>query len=422
MRIYSRQPAFMKMDNLDERPRKRIRMDDAGFIVEEKIGAYEEEPLVKEDPPKSESTSTKGTLSEATRSSSITAPSSPVSGGLALFSSDAAQDDESELSSLPSSPPPLPSPPPAVRKPAFSFLKRKRSMPDDGSGSRPLSDITANARKIPRSAKDLTQMKIDLGGDVRKACRSCGMEYIPSVKEDSALHSRYCAMNVGGVDMGKAFLRDESVKRVHSEKAQSKDRERVVVVDRKSSSAARNGTRKVLEVVNAELSSVNIDESELWDVICPEKSEVSGLKETRKKSIDKTVRRDDRFKAFLYMVEDRCVGLCLAEKISEAFPVVQTKPGEQIADDVKAVPRSSSLSVATTSDIALLGISRIWISKFHRGRGLAMELLDCARNNFFYGVAAPKSLVAFSQPTDSGGRLAEHWFENKTGWHIYAGR
>ena len=229
-------------------------------------------------------------------------------------------------------------------------------------------------------------------------------------------------MNVGGVDMGKAFLRDESVKRLHSEKAQSRDQERVVVVERKSSLAARNGTRKVLEVVNAELSSVSIDDSELWDVICPDKSEVRGLKETRKKSIDKTVRRDDRYKAFLYMVEDRCVGLCLAEKISEAFPVVQAKPAENIADDVKAVSRSSSLSVVTSPDIALLGISRIWISKSHRGRGLAMELLDCARNNFFYGVGAPKSLVAFSQPTDSGGRLAERWFEHKTGWHIYAGR
>jgi len=83
--------------------------------------------------------------------------------------------------------------------------------------------------------------------------------------------------------------------------------------------------------------------------------------------------------------------------------------------------KSSSISVSTTADIALLGISRVWVSKSHREQGLAIDLLDCARNNFFYGVEAPKDLVAFSQPTDSGGRLAERWFGSQAGWHVYRG-
>ena len=349
--------------------------------------------------------------------SSVAAPSSPPAVENALFSSDGQQDD-SELSSAPSSPPPLPSPIPASRKPAFSFLKRKRPAFDDGFATEPLADITPNARKLPRLAKKpLTQMQIDLGGEVRKTCRTCGMEYIPSVKEDAALHSKYCAMNVGGVDMGKAFVKDDSVKRIRSERAREEEREMVVTVDRKSSIAARNRTRKVLDVVNAELSATDIDDEHLWGALNPEQKII----ETRKSSSEGGDKRGDRFKAFLYLVNDKCVGFCLAEKISSALGVVA---GCAAGDDgirVIQTSKSSSISVSTSADVALLGISRIWTSKTYRGKGLALDLLECARHNFFYGVEAPKDLVAFSQPTESGGRLAERFFGVETGWHVYRG-
>lgn len=394
-----------------------------GEVIEEKFGGYEE------DEPAQDAPSDKATVhieddvpppSEdlaaiAPGSSSVSAPSSPPAGDRALFSSDAPQDDESELSSALSSPPRLPSPLPVARKPAFSFLKRKRPTTDDGA-SEPLSDITANARRIPPlSKKALTQMQIDLGGEVRKACRICGMEYIPSVKEDSALHSKFCAMNVGGVDMGKPFLRDDTVKRIDSKKTRGSDKEMVVIVSRTSSLAARNRTRKVFEVVNAELSSADIEDDQLWGALYPAEK----VAETRKSNSDKVDRRGDRFKAFLYMVENRCVGFCLAEKISNAFQVVPTGIGGEMGNI--ATTRGSSISMSTTADVVLLGISRIWTSKSYRGRGLAVDVLDCARNCFFYGVAAPKNLVAFSQPTESGKRLAEHWFEAESGWHVYRG-
>ena len=349
--------------------------------------------------------------------SSVTAPSSPPAAENALFSSDALQDD-SELSSAPSSPPHLPSPIPAPRKPAFSFLKRKRPAFDDSSASEPLSDITPNARKLPRLAKKpLTQMQIDLGGEVRRTCRTCGMEYIPSVKEDAALHSKYCAMNVGGVDMGKAFVKDDSVKRIRSERAREEGREMVVTVDRKSSITARNRVRKVLEVVNAELSATDIDDERLWGALNPEQKII----ETRKGSSEGGDKRGDRFKAFFYLVHDKCVGFCLAEKISSAFEVVGGSTTREDGIKVIETSKSSSISVSTSADIALLGIARIWTSKTYRGKGLAMDLLECARNNFFYGVEAPKDLVAFSQPTESGGRLAERWFGAEPGWHVYRG-
>ena len=398
-------------------------MSEDGTVVEEKLGGFQEDQPVEVEITGTAAATRKHVPSlskhvptNAPPSSSVSAPSSPPPADR-LFSSDALQDDESELSSVPSSPPQLPSPlKQATRKPAFSFLRRKRKAFDDGSGSEPLSDITPNARKIPRSeTKGLKQMQIDLGGETRKTCRTCGMEYIPSVKEDSALHSKFCAMNVGGVDMGKAFLKDDSVKRMHSERTSRSEREMVVTVDRKSSLAARNRVRKVLEVVNAELSSADINDDQLWSAAYPAEKTV----ETRRGSSDKTDRRGDHFKAFLHLVEDRCVGFCLAEKISHASKVMPSTTGDE--SQVMATSRSSSVSVSTAADVALLGISRIWTSKSQRGQGIAIDLLNCARSNFFYGVEAPKNLVAFSQPTDSGGRLAERWFEMKAGWHVYRG-
>ena len=397
-------------------------MDVTGSVIEENVNShlYVEESVEKHAVSETgatakEPTDTKPDVSREEPASSSTAPSSPPAAENVLFSSDALPDD-SELSSAPSSPPHLPSPIPASRKPAFSFLKRKRSAFDDGFANEPLSDITPNARKLPRLAKKpLTQMQIDLGGEVRRTCRTCGMEYIPSVKEDAVLHNKYCAMNLGGVDMGKAFVKDDSVKRIRSERAREEEKEMVVTVDRKSSTTARNRTRKVLDFVNAELSATNIQDEHLWGALNPEQKII----ETRKASSEGGDKRGDRFKAFLYLVHDKCVGFCLAEKISSAFEVVSGCTAVEDATKVIKTSKSSSISMSTSADIALLGISRIWISRTYRGKGLAADLLECARNNFFYGVEAPKDLVAFSQPTESGGRLAERWFGAETGWHVY---
>ena len=353
--------------------------------------------------------------------SSTTPPSSPAHKVKSLFSSAGSEDDESELSSPPSSPPELlPSPITTIRKPTFSFLKRKRSTNGSPSIQLPLSETTPNVRKAPPPRAALTQMQIDLGGDTRKTCRACGMEYIPSVKEDSAMHKEFCGMNAGGVELGKPFLKDETLKRLVPQGASRQEREEVVIVDQRSSLAAKTKVRKVLQLVNAELSAAEIYDETLWE---PQKSGASEKQTTgkRKGGQQHHEKGTDRFKAFMYLVGDRCVSFCLAEKISNAFPVVNQNESASNEDRVVVASKSSSISVSTTANIALLGVSRIWTSKSHRKRGLALELLECARNNFFYGVQVPKNLVAFSQPTESGGRLAQRWFGAKTDWHIYRG-
>ena len=349
--------------------------------------------------------------------SSTTAPSSPPPADRILLSSDAPPSD-SELSSLPSSPPQMPSPIVPSRKPAFSFLKRKRSATDADAISQPLASISANAQRCQQPMKKaMTQMQIDLGGEVRKLCRTCGMDYIPSVKEDAALHKEYCGMNVGGLEVGKSFLRDESIKKLRMTKLPSGRGETLVVVDQQSSIAARNRVKKLLDVVNTELGAADLNDEHLWGAA---DGNSGGQKTTgKRKSQPVTENRAQTFKIFLHVIGERCIGFCLAEKISHAFPVVGDKTKLEDGGEITPISKSSSIMYSTSAEVVLLGVSRIWTSRSHRGQGVAPNLLDCARSNFFYGVEVPRHLVAFSQPTESGGKLAERWFNSETGWHVY---
>ena len=422
IRTYSRQLKRVRDDDGDvEVPIKRIRMDGTGKIVEETVGATD-----NKDP-----TSARGEGENAISSS--TAPSSPQRHEAALFSSDPPQGGDS--ASPPSSPPParLPSPVAKSRKPAFAFLKRKRpsssvadTTPSDGH--EPLMEITDNvgtAMEKPVSKKRkkrLTQMQIDLGGEVRKACKTCGMDYIPSNAEDAGLHKKFHAMNVGGVWIRKAYLTEMKkrkivdvggARRLYGSRA-------VVVVDGRSSPSMRFEAKRVLEVVNTELSAAEMEDQQLWGQTSVSSASKQGS--AQRLGLDNPVLTEGggRFKVYLYLDRNTCVGLCLAEKIEHAYKVVDPCAGDDSPEKVSPLSRSSSISTSATADAALLGISRIWTSTSHRRKGIAAVLLDAARRNFFYGMEIPKAKVAFSQPTESGGQLAEHWFEARAGWHVYA--
>ena len=351
---------------------------------------------------------------------SISAPSSPQSDDK-VFSSDAHPDS---TTSPPSSPPGrLSSPPSKPHVPAFSFLKRKRSRHSDDAAAKPLTEVSNSSTNVGRVARPtkkarLTQMQIDLGGETHKACKDCGMDYIPSNAEDSALHKEFHAMNVGGVDMGRGFSKDVSVV------GRIGDGEVISVVEGRSALGIRNKAKRVLGIVNQELGAAEIDDADLWGKI-----PISGI-EGKMRRGDKRrglragkteEEKEDKFKVFLYLAKDKCIGLCLAERIHTASKVVG---GSAVTTKQKPLvtARSSSIMTEISPDIALLGISRIWTSKSHRRKGIASALLDCARGNFFYGVEVPKEIVAFSQPTESGGYLAEGWFGEKTGWHVYSER
>lgn len=402
-------------------------MDDTGNVVEETVGGKgSSKDLIA---------AAGGEEGTAIESSSTTAPSSsPRRRDAALFSSDAAARDD-DYNSPPSSPPlaRLPSPVAKSRKPAFSFLKRKRLGSGVGDASargehEPLTEITDNVGTATEKAasktrrRGMTQMQIDLGGEVRRACKTCGMDYIPSNAEDAGLHKKFHTMNVGGVWMRKVCLREMKKRRVVDvgERVLGQG-QAVVVVDGRSVASVRYEAKRVLEVVNTELSAAGIGDEELWGQASV--SSTSKRKPAGRRGRDNPALMDggDRFKVYLYLDRDTCVGLCLAEKIEHAYRVVDSDAGDELSGKVPSLlPRSSSISTSETAEAALLGISRIWTSTSHRRKGIAAALLDAARRNFFYGMEVPKEKIAFSQPTESGGQLAEYWFDATAGWLVYS--
>lgn len=60
-----------------------------------------------------------------------------------------------------------------------------------------------------------------------------------------------------------------------------------------------------------------------------------------------------------------------------------------------------------------LGVNRIWVHPEFRRQGVAFQLLDCARNNFYLGHCIPRHCVAFSDPTEAGSALAVRYNDGR---------
>jgi len=255
----------------------------------------------------------------------------------------------------------------------------------------------------------MVQMQLDLVGQHRKACKTCGMEYIPSSAEDAALHKKFHAMNFGGVDCTKAMVERLRQKQIWT----GGDGNFIAVVARRDALVLRNKASDVLKVVNTELAAVPIEDEELWS-----QTTLSSVAESSEDNVSMTD-KCDRFKVYLYIRGQKCVAACLAERIQEAFTVLAQDQAAEQQTQTPGESQSSSISVSTTAHTVLLGISRIWVSNQSRKQGLARRLLDCARSDFMYGLTVEKRLTAFSQPTESGGKLARRYFGSEVGWHVY---
>ncbi|KAF2751818.1 hypothetical protein M011DRAFT_522755 [Sporormia fimetaria CBS 119925] len=396
----------------------------------------------------------------------------------------ATSSDPLIASTPPSSPPQSSTSPQRVRRPIFSFFKRKRT--ENALSERSLNVPTPQEPRPKK--KRLVQMQLDLASELRKTCTTCGMDYIPSNNEDAAVHRKFHAMNVRGVEFTKVTLEKLRQKEVWS----GGDGSFIAVIGRQDTLGLRKRAGEVLKVVETELAAVPIPEDALWSQMripettgdrstrgrgtneskleteeerarptanqgtdaplpavsdCPDPEESaqadgkgeraessgncsstfpqalatapsSGLTTGPAPESALSCSWADRFKLYVYVRSNKCVGACLAERILEAHAVEAVEEAPQDGPDA-AEHQSSSISVSTVTHPAILGISRIWTSSLHRKTGVASRLLNVARLDFLYGMTIEKEQVAFSQPTESGGRLARKWFGRLAGWHVY---
>lgn len=195
----------------------------------------------------------------------------------------------------------------------------------------------------------------------------------------------------------------------------------MIVVGRDSSKLERRRVMEVMEVVERELGCQEIKEEEVFGVLKYDAKE--------RKERDRGGDEGGRYKVFLYLLGRKCVGLLLAERIEKAYkitippfpsststsisPTSATSPAPIDPNDPCSStppPPDHPLTLSPTPSPALLGISRIWTCSTYRRRGIAMRLLDVARQAFIYGMTVDKPRVAFSQPTALGKALAGGWF------------
>ena len=123
--------------------------------------------------------------------------------------------------------------------------------------------------------------------------------------------------------------------------------------------------------------------------------------------------------SILHVKNGKCVGLCLAERITEAHRVKDNKKSKVGGHDLPSDHKSSSITVEEETVPAVVGVSRIWTSQSSRRKGIANNLLDCVLGKFIYGMEIEKDELAFSQPTESGGELAKAWYGEEAGWLVY---
>lgn len=325
----------------------------------------------------------------------------------------------------------------------------------------------------------MTQMTIDLGGPPQKTCKTCGMEYMPANEEDTALHRKFHASSVGGVDVpvgySKGLSRVRESQRKISRAARGESRglgkrrqksggwddeaDVIVKVGRDCKEGKKRAARRILEVAEKELGSIPLGEEELWgQVIMGARTENATDDEQNRReskpenrsqgSIENEAgderpaeNRRNRHDVFLYLQQNKCIGLCLAERIRCGRAVlpeaskqrISTKSEVTAKGGLPSPPQSSpsaqappmleepvTCRLSETLKTAKLGISKIWVSREFRGLGVANDLLFAAQESFLGpGKILEREEVAFSQPTNAGTKLAKSWFRSEDGWLVY---
>ena len=287
------------------------------------------------------------------------------------------------------------------------------------------------------------------------------MEYVASSTEDRKLHDKYHKQNTEGYDVGKDVVQKA---RNYSTFKGARSGDTICAVDCYDTPARKRRGQAVLEVVQRELGAVEIPEQEIWDY----------------RKAAPNIDFDLKFRSYLYVRGAKCIGFLLMEKISEAYLVVEptlTESEQRILEEVEKEVSSGALSalksrqkvetertqILATHPITLsqesvparLGVSRIWTSPTHRHQNIATSLLDtmfqhhndlAASNEITsiqrrerseaQGVSQElqkqiydllpnlerlesKDVIAFSQPTEAGVRLARKWFGKMFGWAVY---
>jgi N-acetyltransferase len=251
-------------------------------------------------------------------------------------------------------------------------------------------------------------MTLDLGQKTTLTCRACGMSYAPAQREDAALHARFHARAVaeggGAVTpriwpvIARALVAENKVWGTSSKAL-------IVCVRGADAPAKRRAAAGCLRVAEKELGAVEVESEDLW----------------RRVELKAGGGEGDAFCVFMCLSGHACVGLLLAERIETARVAQSHADGTPGADESEPAHEEGPVFAGEVEHSAVLGIARIWTAKTARRSGVALTLLEQARQHFLPDGAVAMEGIAFSQPTQMGAGLARRFFGKRWGWLVYTG-
>ncbi|KAG0667938.1 N-acetyltransferase O1 (Establishment of cohesion protein 1) [Maudiozyma exigua] len=226
-------------------------------------------------------------------------------------------------------------------------------------------------KKSLRPSKRYIQSRLQIGGSHSNKlikCQKCDMTYSPNNIDDTTAHKAFHETYLKGKKWSKnwGITVYATLNQLTPPPSQNLQNDRIVMV-RPDHQPEVNATLEVMNIVNNELHAPQ-DENDFW------------------------LDEHSNGKAFLYIKDDRAVGAVTIE------PLKQGRGRWMIYDSKKLVS-----NVIPNFEI---GISRIWVCKSQRGKNIASKLLEASRFNTTTRNVLPKSSIAWSQPTDDGGKLA----------------
>ncbi|OIR58756.1 MAG: sister chromatid cohesion acetyltransferase Eco1 [Amphiamblys sp. WSBS2006] len=197
-----------------------------------------------------------------------------------------------------------------------------------------------------------------------KTCGECGMKYNCLMAQDLMLHKRFHSYLTRGFGI-KSWKAADALRFAPARKRDA-SRNVFLCVSQKTNSALFKKTLELLSLVNTELGAVSFT------------PEVLG-----------------RTKLFVCVKDGEACGLVAAEPVSlfECF----------FNDDRERAD----------TDFVTVGINRVWVCVKHRRKGVATDLVDCARCFFFPEGEVERRYVAMSQMTRDGSCFARAYFHTE---------
>lgn len=115
---------------------------------------------------------------------------------------------------------------------------------------------------------------------------------------------------------------------------------------------------------------------------------------------ENSIKAKETTKVFLYILERRIVGCLVAEKIDKAYKIIHQASTRDTARPV---------CCSETPSRVWAGVSRLWVFKSQRGKGIASTLVNSMRDNMIANYFLNVNEIAFSDPTENGLKFAEKY-------------